>query len=95
MSDKVSMTAIAHGSYDAVPFEPGMVFDVDPFYVQTLVALGQARPTAEMTAGGHKRTKVAAVAHPADSPAPPHHHDGGHGSAPTSGSTPGTKPPTK
>lgn len=44
----VSMTAIAHHSYDAIAREPGDVYQADPQYVETLIALHFARRTADM-----------------------------------------------
>lgn len=42
----VSMTAIAHHSYNAIPHAPGDTYDADPFYVDTLIALNFAKRTA-------------------------------------------------
>jgi hypothetical protein len=57
MSDAamVSMTSITDHSYDAIDRPMGTVYDVDPRYVDTLIALHFARRTEHMTP---KKTKA-------------------------------------
>lgn len=56
----VSMTAISHHTYNAITREPGEVYDVDPFYADTLITLNFARRTEHMT--GKKKAAPAASA---------------------------------
>jgi len=76
----VSMTAIAPHTYDAIARVPGEVYDIDPFYADTLVTLNFARRTDTMT-GKKTPPPVAAAkpATPAPAPAAPVHGAEPHG----------------